>query len=305
MDLRQLRYFLAIVEEGSISRAAERVHVAQPALSLHVKRMEERLGTALLIRGAQGVVPTEAGTLLARRALVLLAEAERTEEELRSFGKAPTGKVRIGLPGTVSGILAVPLIAACRARHPGIGLVVAEAMSGFVRDWLTEGQVDLAVLYGDPSGEGIAATALLEEELAMLLPPGAVVPEPAGLEVLAAHPLILPSGPHGLRAMLDVELRRLGIAAVPAIELDSYAGIKQLVADGHGVSVLPRHAVAAEAAAGQVTVRALAPSLWRTAWLARSSTRPLTRAAETVAHLIEDTALGLIAAQRWQGARPL
>ncbi|MFT7391214.1 MAG: LysR family nitrogen assimilation transcriptional regulator, partial [Paracoccaceae bacterium] len=144
MDIKQLRHFLAIVEEGSFSRAALRIGVAQPALSLRVRKMEEALGTPLLLRSAGGVTPTEAGELLARRARTLLADLDRTEEEIRSLGAEPSGKVRIGLPGTISGIVSVPLIALMRARHPRIRLNIAEAMSGFVAEWLRDGRIDLA-----------------------------------------------------------------------------------------------------------------------------------------------------------------
>jgi LysR family nitrogen assimilation transcriptional regulator len=105
MDLRQLRYFLAIVEEGSISNAAKRGNVAQPALSVHMRKLEAELGAQLLVRGPRGVTPTEAGDLLANRARTLLSDMERSKEEVRSLGQEPVGTVRLGLPGTISSIL--------------------------------------------------------------------------------------------------------------------------------------------------------------------------------------------------------
>ena len=95
MDIRQLRYFLAIVEEGSLSRAAQALHVAQPALSIHIRNMEADLGTALLFRSPRGVVPTEAGQVLLRHARTVLAQIALAEEENRGGDRAPEGEVRV------------------------------------------------------------------------------------------------------------------------------------------------------------------------------------------------------------------
>lgn len=306
MDLRQLRYFLAIVEEGSFTRAAQRVNVAQPALSLHVRNMEEALGTPLLLRAPQGVTATEAGELLARRARSLLMDLERTEEEVRSLGREPMGTVRLGLPGTISGILSVPLIARCRERYPKIKIVIAEAMSGFVREWLLDGGVDLAVLYAEPRETGVRSEPLLEEELVMLAPPGATGAQQTTLGKLADIPLILPSGAHGLRAMIEDKLRSEGISVAPEIEVDSYGNIKRLVEQGYGCSVLPFHAVAREAADGRLSVSHFdAPGLWRRTYLAHATARPLTRAASVVSDILTTVAGELISEGTWAGARPI
>lgn len=134
MDIRQLRYFLTIADEGSFSRAAQRLNIAQPALSLHVRKMEEALGSKLLTRHSGGVTPTETGLHLAERARRLLSEFDQMREEIHQIGKEPGGTVRIGLPGTISSILSVPLIAHLHRHHPGIKLIIAEAMSGFVSE---------------------------------------------------------------------------------------------------------------------------------------------------------------------------
>lgn len=300
MDTRKLRYFLAIVEEGSFSRAAGRLNVAQPALSLHVRRMEEDLGTPLLVREPQGVRVTEAGDLLARRARAVLAELDRTEDELRSFGREPSGTVRIGLPGTISGILSVPLIAETRSRYPRIKLIIAEAMSGFVRDWLHEGRVELAVLYAELREAGIRSEILLREDLFLLTPPGAPASR-QGPEALKDLPLILPSNAHGLRKMIEGDLR--GVALDPVIEVDSYASIKKLVAAGYGCSVLPYHTVVEEVAQGALQAMPFAdPGLSRHAYLAYVSSRPLTGAAEAVSLLLKEVVASLIRDETWAGA---
>lgn len=300
-----MRYFVAIVDEGAFSRAAVSLGIAQPALSLHVRKMEEELGTTLLLRSAGGVTPTEAGLHLAARARGLLAEMHSLEEELRGLGDQPSGVVRIGLPGTISVILSVPLIAKARALYPRLKIVVAEAMSGFVRDWLREGRIDLGVLYGEIGETGLRSTPLLEEELVLLAPPGTTSDE-AGLAILAENPLILPSNAHGLRRMIENCLRTENLQVDPTIEIDSYPCIKRLVADGYGCSVLPWHAVAGEAAKGLVSVRRFArPRLWRRANLAWNAARPLGQAAQCVQDLLREEVELLITTGVWAGARGL
>lgn len=306
LDLRRLRYFLAIVEEGAFSRAAARLGVAQPALSLHVRRMEEELGTPLLLRSAAGVTPTEAGALLAERARGILADVERIEEEVRGLGAAPAGLVRIGLPGTIADMVAAPLIARAADQFPAVRLQIAEAMSGFVAEWLRDGRVDLAVLYLDPAAAramGLRIAPLLDEELVALGPPGMETAPMQGLAPLAALPLILPSGAHGLRAMLDRLARAEGIVLAPRIEIDSYQNIKRLAAQGSGVSVLPWRAVAAEEREGLIAVRRFDPPLLRRASLAEAAGRPAARAAQAVAALLRALAEDSVDAALWTGAR--
>ncbi|SIS54770.1 LysR family transcriptional regulator [Paracoccus saliphilus] len=303
MDIRQLRYFLAIVEEGSFSRAAKRLNIAQPALSLHVRKMEETLGTPLLLRHSSGVSATEAGSLLVERARPLLAGFDHMHEELHQVGKQPGGTVRIGLPGTISGILSVPLIAHIHRRHPRIKLIIAEAMSGFVGEWLEEGRIDLGVLYGATNSRQVRLEPLLQEELVILLPTGITDSAPASLATLTSMPLILPSASHGLRRMIQQRMQEAGLTFDPAIEVDSYACIKRLVQDGFGCSVLPVHAVVEEVERGLLQARPFADDrLWRSAYLASHSTRLLSRAATAASLCLREVTAELIGQGNWLGA---
>lgn len=302
MDFRQLRYFQAIVEEGSFSRAASRLNIAQPALSLHVRRMEEDIGAPLLLRGPHGVTPTEAGEVLARRAAALLADLAQTREELRSLGHEPTGTVRLGLPGTISNLISVPVIAGSRAQFPKIKIIVAEAMSGYVREWLLDGRIDLAVVYTELRDTGVRSEPLLHEDLVVFAPAGTDEGYDAQA-LMAKMPLILPSGSHGLRKMLDDRLRGMNIPVDPAIEVDSFANIKRLVRDGYGCSVLPLHAVQSEAAAGAITLHPFAgDGLRRTVYLAHSTARPFGRAAAAIGDLLRDLAVDMAKKGQWAGA---
>ncbi|MFU8866167.1 MAG: LysR family transcriptional regulator, partial [Rhodobacterales bacterium] len=224
MDFRQLRYFVAIVEAQSFSRAAMVLNVAQPALSLHVRNMEADLGTALLLRTPQGVLPTDAGKLLLTRARHLLQEFEKTLQAVRDFESEAAGEVHIGLPGTIAEMLSVPLILRMRKEFPHVHLKVAEAMSGFVLSWLHEGRVDLGLLYTPVSERGLKSTPILNEELRLFAghPLAAGLPSlphsKVELTEIVDLPLVLPGKSHGLRALIDSEIEAQGLELSTVIE---------------------------------------------------------------------------------------
>ena len=305
MDIRQLRYFLEIVAQGSLTRAAESLHVAQPALSLHLKNMEEQLGTRLLTRSRSGVTPTEAGELLLQRARAILEDLARTEDDIRNLETDPSGIVRIGLPGTISAMVSLPLILAARERFPRITLNITEAMSGFVGDWLSEGKIDLAVLYSRSKDARIRSELLLEEELVVLWPADAERPQEMNMEALDNVPMVLPSGAHGLRVLIDRTFQALGFALEIAMEIDSFNNIKRLVAAGFGPSILPLYAVTEEVAPGSLRIsRIAAPGLWRGAHLMSPGGRPVTRALEAVHALLREVILDLRDKGAWAASRP-
>lgn len=306
MDLRQLKYFIAIVECGAFSRAAQQLNVAQPSLTQHVQNMEAELGAKLLSRSRSGVVPTEEGVLLLERARAILGDFGRMREEIASVRNEPVGTVRLGLPTTVSDILSVPLITRCRDRYPGLKIIIAEAMSGFVGDWLATRRVDIGIVYAHLPEPDLHCEPLLQEELVVLTPKSEEAGDAMRLSELSGHTLILPSAAHGLRSMLDTIFDAQNLDLTPAIELDSYSNIKRLVEAGYGCSILPYHAVAREQAEGTLSVlRVKDPELSRRVYLARDESRPQMRAIQIVIELIREAVGDLIAEGRWPGARDL
>ncbi len=183
MDLRQLRYFVTIVEMGSFSKAPSPAR-GQPAwpsgARQHVRNMELDLGVELLFRSSQGVLPTEAGETLVRQPASILSQMEAAVEAVRRGQAEPEGEVRLGLPGTVSQLLCVHLFHEARRRYPKIKLRVAEAMSGFVLDWLRDNKIDLGVLYRFGSDRSLQARRVLSEELCLSAPWSHGAPPSAG-----------------------------------------------------------------------------------------------------------------------------
>lgn len=309
MDIRQLRYFVAIVESGSISRASLHLSIAQPALSLHVRNMEAELDMPLLFRTAQGVQPTEAGHILMRNARVIIERFEQTQMEIRDSTAEPMGEVRLGLPGTISQILGVPLVMAVREQYPKVRLRIAEAMSGYVLDWLRLGRVDLGLLFQAVEDRGLHSIGLMTETLVLLGPAdGQADTLPAAdhqvsFAAIATLPLILPSVGHGLRDLLAQKAAEQGLRLEPVVEIDAYAAIKTLVERGLGYSILPMHAVLKEIGEARLRSWLFDPPVLRTIHLAYPTDRPLSNAVKAVEVLCRVTLRDLVKSGAWQGAQ--
>ncbi|OYX87650.1 MAG: LysR family transcriptional regulator [Xanthobacter sp. 35-67-6] len=306
MDLRQLRYFVAIAECGSFSKAAQRLHIAQPALSQHVRNMEIDLGVELLFRSPQGVRPTEAGETLLRHARVMLGQMEVAREAVRGQQSEPEGEVRFGLPGTISQMLCVPLITEARRRYPKVKLRVAEAMSGFVLDWLREGKIDLGVLYRTVTDKGLEARRVLSEDLCLLGPVAPMgAPHPAAGPVpfaqAAGLTLILPSPGHGLRDLIEERAAAEAVRLTTVIDLDTYGQIKLLVEGGLGYAILPAAAVQREVEEGRLKTWPMGvPVLTRDLHVVRPSDRPLSQAVRVIEELAHATLIGLVRDGVWR-----
>lgn len=305
MDLRQLRYFAKVVESGSFSKAANQLHVAQPALSQHVRHLEEELGVVLLHRSSQGVKPTEAGERLMLHAKRILADFAEITDSVRGKQVSPRGVVRFGMPGTVGEILAVPLIEAAKQRYPDIRIRVVEAMSGYVLDWLKRGDLDLAMIYATSDPRGLVVHHGLSEHICLFAVPklaaGAELPEETVTLAAAAQlPLIVPGLGHGLRELIETVAAEKSVDIVPAIEIDSYAQIKKLARRGQGFGILPLTAVSEEAQAGDFQVwRFKSPGINRKVYLSYSAERPLYTAPRAIGQLAWEILRQLVESGAW------
>ena len=310
MDLRQLRYFVAIVDHASLSKAALRLHIAQPALSQHVRHLEEELRVKLLVRGARGVTTTEAGARLHHHARALLVQVDELPELVREVEVNPVGEVRLGMSGTVSELVTVPLIEAARRWHPGVRIRPVEAMSGYVLDWLRRGEIDAAIVYGTTDPVGVTTHQVLTEELCLLGQPGSA---PAGARPDGVIPLasvlkldlITPGGGHGLRDVIDSGAANLRAAMKPAFEIDSYSQIKALAAKGFGYGILPEMAVVRETRERLLDVwHIVDPILQRKIFIAYRPDRPLSAATAAVARLGYQVIRRLVRTGVWTARLP-
>jgi len=165
VDIKQLKYFIAIAEEGSLSAASARLHVAQPSLSHHVINVERELGVTLIKRSSRGVALTESGQILLKRARDICASMDVCRDKVRQSGGVPKGEVSFGMPSSVSTVLSVPLTETVLVEQPQIKLRVIEAMSGFIRAWLEDQTIDLAFLYEVNELKHCEVSKLMSEDL--------------------------------------------------------------------------------------------------------------------------------------------
>ncbi|MCI4663004.1 MAG: LysR substrate-binding domain-containing protein [Neomegalonema sp.] len=305
MDLRQLKYFVAIAKHGSFSKAALYLRIAQPALSQHVRNMEEELGMPLFHRLSRGVTPTEAGERMLVKANAILSDFNALPDFVRGKEHAPAGPVHIGLPGTVSEILALPLIETALEAFPDVQIRVAEAMSGFVLEWLRRGEIDLAIIYSGANPAGVRTTPILNEQLHLFaapsLAPAHLRPgQEIGIDEATAHDLILPSVTHGLRDLVNEAASRAGETIKTSIETDSYRQIKHLAARGLGFAILPENAIRPMLDAGELVSWPIRRAdLGRQVYLAMSTERPLSSAARAIAQHSVNTIIALVEQGQW------
>jgi len=171
MDLRQLRYFVAVAEAGSLTRAAARLHIAQQSLSAQMRALEAQFGAPLFERSSRGVRLTAVGTVLLREARPLLAEAERALETTRRAARGEGGALRVGFLSSVANYMLPPLVRAFRERHPEVTLQVEDALIGTLVDKLRTGELD-AGLSRPPLVDDLATEVVLSEPVAAVLPDG-------------------------------------------------------------------------------------------------------------------------------------
>lgn len=309
MELRQLRYFVAIVDHGSLSRAALVLHVAQPALTAQLRQLEDELGAQLLHRSAQGVLSTDAGKVFYQHAQAILKQVTDARSAVTQSTARPSGSVTLGLPHSISGALALPLLMAARASYPEITLQLTEELSGNLAEQLKSGRINLAVLFDDGQLGAFAATALVREELRFLCLAGSAhLPAPDDHQRLTlaqalGAPLILPAQPQGVRPLIDNIARGAGLALTNVIEINSIAILRSALLADMGATILPVAPLLADVASG--ALRALAidhPSMARSVTVCASKNIPLTNAAAAVRSLVQQVTRTLCDSGTWSGA---
>jgi DNA-binding transcriptional LysR family regulator len=281
MDFKQLRAFLTVAETGNVTRAAEVLHLVQPAVSRQVKLLEEDIGALLFVRERHGMLLTDAGRALVPHARLALLELARARAEIAgasaAAGAGLHGLVTLGLLPSTIDMLSGPLVAALAAQHPGIRLRIAMGYAGTLLGWLQSGEIDAGLLYGPERSPAVHTQPLIEEPLWVIGPAAAKLRRSKAVPLarLAGRPLVLPSAPHGIRTLVDHACAVAKIALTVAAETNALSVQRSLVLGGHGLTILPPIAVAEDLRSGQLSGAPLAdPALTRTIVLALPSDRP-------------------------------
>lgn len=300
MDLKQLEYFIRVAELGSFTRASIVLDIAQPALSRQVRQLEVELRQNLLVRNGRGVVTTDAGKRLLEHGRGILHQVERTREDMSHMRGALAGRVAVGLPPSVAGVLTVPLVRAVRERLPDASLSITESLSTAMQESLLTGRLDIALLYNPQPSPDVDSETVLDEELFLVSAPksagkgtgkGAASRRaaPLALHDLAEHQLVIPTRPNAIRMLVEAELAAIGRRPQIALEIDGVPAILALVADGAGHAVLSRHAVVIAERLQRYSIRPIVKPVLRTRLaLAASSQRPVTRTQRAMGELLRE-----------------
>jgi LysR family transcriptional regulator, nitrogen assimilation regulatory protein len=296
MDLKQLEYFVRVAELGSFTRASVVLNIAQPALSRQIRLLEVELRQTLLLRNGRGALPTDAGKLLLEHARGILHQVARAREELGRVRGALAGRVAVGLPPSLARKLTVPLTRAFRQHLPDAALSITEGLSSAMHESLSTGRLDIALLYNAAPTPDLTLEPLLVEELFLVKPriddsPAA----PMSLREVATHPLVIPSRPNALRALIEGEMAQLGCRPKVALEIDGVPAILDLVADDAGCAVLSRHALDTSLRPETYALHPIhSPALRSQLYLATSALRPATLTLQSTLTLIRQLVAPLI-----------
>jgi LysR family transcriptional regulator, nitrogen assimilation regulatory protein len=244
MELRQLRYFVSVVDAGSITRASESLHVVQSAVSHQLRLLEEELGSSLLLRGALGVSPTPEGTALYGHARTILKQVEDAKASVAFQASHVSGSVTIGITGSTAQMCALPILSAVRAAYPDVVLSVHEGVSNALVTALVAGKIDIAIVYASEATEKLDTLSVVSEPLFFATTDPAARREYAGrtgvsLSELARWPLLMQSVPGATRAAIDHACAKENIRYTVAAEVNAPAILNSSVLAGLGTAVLP------------------------------------------------------------------
>ena len=305
MDLRQLRYFVALATQQHYGKAAGVLHVTQPALSRQIRLLEEELGVQLFERHARGAAPTDEAHLLLERAVFLLRYAEQIKADLLARQSAPRGPVAIGLSPGLAQQLTVLLTQAVLQQLPDVRLRFIEGFAPSLQDMLAQGQVDIALLVDPFDRSNLVSSPLLDEQICLIGQPADPRIRKRRLTVrdLVGVPLVMTGlVKSGVRLKLEDAAARAKVDLLPIVEVETAEVARRLVLDGVGLTAHFAAAVKEDIDAGRlraVPIEGL--SLHRA--IARAADRPVSRATEAVIGLLRSVIEAHVREGRWPNAQ--
>jgi len=291
LDLRQIRYFIALFEEESITRAAERLHVVQPAVSMQIRKLEAEYGLVLFDRTSQGVLPNDLAREFYKICTRIMGDVEVAHHFLIGAKGRVFGDISVGIPPTLSLGLMARIVNRHSERFPQVKLRIVEGYSSNIVDWLESGEVDVGILTDEFIEQKFASLPLIEEELVAVVPrEGFALPnEPLTGTQFAALDLVLPSAPNLLRRLVNRSFADAGIELAPKLEIDSLTTVLELLRGGRYVTMLPGNSVVS--ALGRFDLRAVRvhePTTKRMLIAAHHAQKLLSRATETFIDLLRE-----------------
>lgn len=298
MDLKQLRYFQQVAQQGSYTRAADILGVAQPVLSRQIRLLETELRQNLLNRHGRGVSLTEPGRILLEHCGVILQQIEMIQEDLSLNSGKLSGHITLGLPPTIAKLLSLPIIREFRQHLPDAQLRITEGLSAQLQDRLQQGKIDMALLYNPAYSADVETQLLYEERLYLMAPKNDCLlnaDTPVNAEHLAALPLILPSVPNTFRLLVEQEMARHNLVPNIVMEIDSVETMLQLVAEGMGYSILSKYSIDLMNYKESIQVIPIeSPQFVSRLFLATSAKHALTRTQKEMDKILKRVCLNLV-----------
>jgi len=287
MEFRQINYFIALFEEGTVTRAAHRLNIVQPALSMQIARLEEQVGQQLFERTKQGMVPTAAGRQMYKLFLPIMRDFSNAYAEMQS-SDGIRGQVNIGLIASVTEGVLVDTLGEFSRRYPEVGVSVADGYTSALVDWVTGGRLDAAIINKPRRPLALDVEHIVDEEMILITSAasvtgsGAAVPDRLSLRELIALdlPLVLPTRGHGLRGTIDAFAESESIELQPKFEIDSLVTTAKLVERCPVATIIPRIAVHRELDGGTLRAHTItSPRMVRRMVSVSHPRRPLSPAA--------------------------
>lgn len=312
MELRQFKYFVAIVDSGSVSQAARTLFIAQSALSKQISDLESELDAQLLERTSSGVRVTETGKIFYEYSLAIIKQIDDVRAAVKSSENHIVGNVVIAIPQSASNALALPLSIASRQALSGINLHLNEELAGNLIDLLQQGRADMAILTDNVALAGMRQRKIVKEELFLIsaadypLAPASFEDGAIALGAVLELDLVMSGKKHCqfLRAILEAAAlaQQLPLQHVVA-EINSVHILKNAVLAGIGCTIFPKAIIASELAQGRLLAHRIGPSgLFRTLVLCASKSIPMTNPKRAVGHLVIQVIDDLCRSGLWPGA---
>jgi LysR family nitrogen assimilation transcriptional regulator len=304
MDLRRLRYFLAVADSAGLSTAAAKANISQPALSRQMHLLEEELDVKLFERLPRGIRLTEAGMRLQQLAATLVRQAQNMRSELRGAAKEPSGNVILAVPPSLRHMITIPISTKFLSTYRDVTLTVLEGASRPMREALAEGAADVAVFSRGETVGRFEWQPLVTEALCLVGPrrAGLTLGRPVALEKIVDLPMVLAPLPNSLRRIVDRALARANLVCRPALQVESVSLMIDLINGGFGYTILPYCGIDRLLRTGRVSAARL--KQLDISWVvATSGERRVTTAARTFADLIAGEAKRLVDTGEWKLAR--
>jgi LysR family transcriptional regulator, nitrogen assimilation regulatory protein len=296
MDLQQLRYFVAVAEHSSFTKAAAALPLAQSALSQHIAGLEREFGLVLFHRNGRGVTVTEAGERLLNHARSVLLQVRNAEEELASLRNSPIGRVSVAICPSLGRTVSAPLLIHCRRLFPDATIAIHEGQSVNILEWLASGRVDIGVVYAPLPSPDYRTRKIMDLELGLITSARTTTvasdSPTVSLRELANHPLVMCAKPHAIRRIVENFFAAGGVSMNIVYEVEQTSGIatvRDLVENGEGSTILPFHVVQANRRRRRPLRhrRVVSPSLTAPLHIALSNHRPKTPLMNSVADVLE------------------